>query len=97
MQIDERQFQKVAGYIELGLKEGAKLETGGGRVGDKGFFLQPTVFSAVTDKMQIARDEVMRDTTQLPSDWLHQSCRVASTNPAVYQLEGKWVATYIAK
>lgn len=47
--------------IETGKKEGAKLETGGGRLGDKGYFIQPTVFSNVTDKMTIARDEVCLD------------------------------------
>lgn len=44
--------------IEAGKKEGAKLETGGGRVGSEGYFVQPTVFSNVTDNMTIAKDEV---------------------------------------
>jgi acyl-CoA reductase-like NAD-dependent aldehyde dehydrogenase len=45
-------------YIESGQKDGAKLECGGNRVGDKGYFIQPTIFSDVTDNMQIAREEV---------------------------------------
>ena len=56
--IDRAQFDKILGYIEIGKKEGATLQCGGGRVGDKGFFIQPTVFSDVTDDMRIAREEV---------------------------------------
>lgn len=57
-QVDEEMFSKALKMIETGKKEGAKLETGGARLGDKGYFIQPTVFSNVTDKMTIAREEV---------------------------------------
>ncbi|XP_041351113.1 retinal dehydrogenase 2-like isoform X2 [Gigantopelta aegis] len=57
-QIDEAQFEKILGLIESGKKEGAKLEFGGARVGEKGYFIQPTVFSNVTDNMRIAREEI---------------------------------------
>lgn len=42
-------------YIQLGQKEGAKLVQGGKRVGEKGFFIEPTIFSDVTDDMTIAK------------------------------------------
>ena len=58
VQIDKRQFDKILGLIESGNKEGAKLECGGERFGDKGFFVKPTVFSDVTDEMTIAKEEV---------------------------------------
>jgi aldehyde dehydrogenase (NAD+) len=57
-QIDEEMMQKVLGYIESGKKEGAKLECGGNRVGNAGFFIEPTVFSNVKDNMKIAREEI---------------------------------------
>lgn len=57
-QIDERMMTKVLGYIESGRQEGARLETGGKRIGAHGWFVEPTVFSNVTDDMQIAREEV---------------------------------------
>lgn len=57
-QIDERMMNKVLGYIESGKLEGAKLETGGKRIGNSGFFIEPTVFSNVTDDLKIAREEV---------------------------------------
>ena len=45
-------------YIDIGKKEGAKLLTGGKRVGSKGWFVEPTVFSDVTDDMTIAKEEI---------------------------------------
>jgi aldehyde dehydrogenase (NAD+) len=57
-QVDRTQLEKVLGYIESGQREGAKLNCGGGRVGDKGYFVEPTVFSDVQDDMKIAREEI---------------------------------------
>jgi len=57
-QVSQEQFDRVLGYIEAGKKEGAKLLLGGGRVGDKGYFVQPTVFTDVNDEMKIAREEI---------------------------------------
>lgn len=51
-------LQKILGYIEKGKEQGAKLLTGGKRVGNKGFYVEPTVFADVTDDMIIAREEV---------------------------------------
>lgn len=45
-------------YIDSGIKQNATLETGGKRVGTVGYFVEPTVFSNVTDDMLIAKDEV---------------------------------------
>lgn len=45
-------------YIDVGVKEGARLVCGGKRHGDKGFFIQPTIFADVTDEMTIARHEI---------------------------------------
>uniref|UniRef100_A0A194AMA0 aldehyde dehydrogenase (NAD(+)) n=1 Tax=Pinctada fucata TaxID=50426 RepID=A0A194AMA0_PINFU len=57
-QVDDVQFHKVMEYIESGKKEGAKLVAGGNRVGDKGYFIEPTVFADVNDDMTIAREEI---------------------------------------
>jgi aldehyde dehydrogenase (NAD+) len=45
-------------YIDIGKKEGAKLLTGGKRVGSKGWFVEPTVFADVKDEMTIAKEEI---------------------------------------
>jgi aldehyde dehydrogenase (NAD+) len=57
-QVSQEQFDRVMGFIDAGKKEGAKLLCGGNRVGDRGYFIEPTVFDDVTDKMKIARDEI---------------------------------------
>jgi aldehyde dehydrogenase (NAD+) len=57
-QVDEIQFNKVLNYIESGKEEGAKIATGGGRHGDKGYFIQPTVFTGVTEAMKIGQEEI---------------------------------------
>ncbi|XP_012659892.1 aldehyde dehydrogenase family 1 member A3 isoform X2 [Otolemur garnettii] len=57
-QIDQKQFDKILELIESGKNEGAKLECGGSTLGDRGFFITPTVFSEVTDNMRIAKEEI---------------------------------------
>jgi aldehyde dehydrogenase (NAD+) len=57
-QIDSIQFDKVMSYIDSGKCEGAELLTGGKRVGDMGYFIEPTVFANVKDEMKIAREEI---------------------------------------
>jgi aldehyde dehydrogenase (NAD+) len=57
-QVDKAQFDKIMGYIESGKREGATCATGGKRVGSKGFFIEPTVFTNVKDEMAIAREEI---------------------------------------
>jgi len=57
-QVDSEQFDKVLGYIKSGVAEGANLRAGGARWGDKGYFIQPTVFSDVSDDMKICKEEI---------------------------------------
>lgn len=57
-QVDEAQMKKILGYIDLGQQAGATLQTGGKRHGDKGYYVEPTVFSNVTDDFQIAQEEI---------------------------------------
>ena len=57
-QVSQEQCDRIMGYIEAGKKEGARLLTGGNRVGGKGYFIEPTVFDGVTDEMKIAREEI---------------------------------------
>jgi len=64
-QVDKIQFDKILGYIEAGKKDGAKCALGGGRLGDKGYYVQPTVFTDVTDDMKIAKEEIFGPVMQL--------------------------------
>lgn len=60
--VSESQLNKVKYYVEIGVKEGAKLAYGGnvldGGKFSKGFFFEPTVFIDVTHEMRIAKEEI---------------------------------------
>lgn len=60
--VSEEQLKRVTGYLDIGKKEGAKPVCGGDRAKDgdlaKGYFVQPTVFADVDNKMRIAREEI---------------------------------------
>ncbi|CAH1797144.1 unnamed protein product [Owenia fusiformis] len=64
-QIDEEQFNKILELIKSGEEEGAKMHCGGKRFGDKGYFIESTVFSDVTDDMRIAREEIFGPVMQI--------------------------------
>jgi acyl-CoA reductase-like NAD-dependent aldehyde dehydrogenase len=61
-QVNEAQIETSTKYVEIAIKEGAELLTGGRALTDgiyaNGTFFEPTVFSQVTPKMRIAREEV---------------------------------------
>ncbi|MBX3414729.1 MAG: aldehyde dehydrogenase family protein [Pirellulales bacterium] len=57
-QVDQAQFDKIMHYIDLGKKEGAECLTGGQRWGDRGYYIEPTLFAGVNDEMSIAKDEI---------------------------------------
>ena len=46
-QVDSEQFEKILKYIRHGVDSGATLQAGGDRLGSKGYYIQPTVFSDV--------------------------------------------------
>jgi aldehyde dehydrogenase (NAD+) len=57
-QVSQEQMDKILHYVELGQKQGATLMVGGQRVGQKGYFIEPTIFDGVKDDMAIAQDEI---------------------------------------
>ncbi|KAE9554952.1 hypothetical protein FO519_001849 [Halicephalobus sp. NKZ332] len=57
-QVDKAQMDKILHYCDIGRNEGAQLVTGGKRCGNKGFFVEPTIFANVDDKMKIAQEEI---------------------------------------
>ena len=56
--VSEEQLNRVCGYLEAGLKEGAKAVAGGARQGDKGYFVKPTVLVDTTEKMKVVQEEI---------------------------------------
>jgi betaine-aldehyde dehydrogenase len=85
------QRDRVVGYIKKGIDEGAKLIVGGAEppegLGDKGFFVQPTVFSEVTPDMTIAKEEIFGPVLVLmPYDTEEEAIEIANGTP--YGLAG---------
>jgi aldehyde dehydrogenase (NAD+) len=88
--VSEVQFNKIQGLLEKGVAEGARVVTGGpGRPEglDKGYFIRPTVFSAATNDMTIAREEIFGPVlTMIPYEDEEEAIRIANDTP--YGLAG---------
>jgi phenylacetaldehyde dehydrogenase len=56
--VSDEQLQRVTGYLESGRAAGATAVTGGGRFGDRGYFVEPTVITNTTPDMKIVREEI---------------------------------------
>jgi phenylacetaldehyde dehydrogenase len=56
--VSAEQLNRVCGYLESGFAEGAKAVAGGGRLGDKGYFVKPTVLVNTNEKMKVVREEI---------------------------------------
>ena len=88
-QVDQTQFDKVMGYIESGRSEGAKLVCGGSRIGDRGYFVEPTVFADVEDGMKIAQEEIFGQVMSIiPFTSLDEV--VERANRTTYLICGYW-------
>jgi aldehyde dehydrogenase (NAD+) len=56
--VSAAQVKTVLDYVDIGRSEGASLVTGGARIGQKGFFVEPTVFANVEHEMRISQEEI---------------------------------------
>ena len=58
--VDERQLDKVLGYVDLGRQEGASVVAGGERVREEtgGFYVPPTILDGVSNDWRVAREEI---------------------------------------
>jgi acyl-CoA reductase-like NAD-dependent aldehyde dehydrogenase len=56
--VSRTQMEKVLGYVSLGLEEGAQAVLPGGRVGECGYFVKPTIFDSAETSMRIAQEEI---------------------------------------
>ena len=81
---------RVRGYIKKGEEEGASLVAGGAEAPeglDKGYYVRPTVFSNVNQKMTIAQEEIFGPVLSIiPADSEDDAVRIA--NDTVYGLAG---------
>jgi aldehyde dehydrogenase (NAD+) len=83
--VNQRQFERVEGYIEKGIAEGARLVCGGtGRPDglDKGYYVKPTIFSDVDNQMTVAREEIFGPVLCiLPYQTEEQAIEIANDTP----------------
>ena len=56
--VSDEQFRRVTGFLESGQTEGATTLAGGGRFGDRGYFVEPTVLTNTRPEMQVVREEI---------------------------------------
>jgi aldehyde dehydrogenase (NAD+) len=88
--VSSTQLERVRGYINKGVDEGATLLTGGAELPeglDKGYFVRPTVFSNVTRDMTIAQEEIFGPVLSIiPYDTEEEAVEIA--NDTVYGLAG---------
>ncbi|MDN3293541.1 aldehyde dehydrogenase family protein [Streptomyces ficellus] len=91
--VNARQRERVRGYIEQGVAEGARLVAGGPEAPlDKGYYVSPTVFADVTPDMTIAQEEIFGPVVSILSyEDEEDALRIA--NGTVYGLAGAvWAA-----
>ena len=56
--VSAAQMKTVLDYVDIGKEEGATLVTGGARLGQRGFYVEPTVFANVEHEMRISQEEI---------------------------------------
>ena len=56
--VSDEQLRRVTGFLESGVADGATTVTGGGRFGDQGYFVEPTVITNTRPDMKIVREEI---------------------------------------
>src|ERR1700735_3365831 len=56
--VSDEQFQRVSGFLESGRVDGATALAGGGRFGDRGYFIEPTVLTNTRPDMKVVREEI---------------------------------------
>lgn len=83
--IDKKLFNRVMDYISAAICQGAKLEYGGRQVGTDGYFIEPTVFSNLTDDMPVAREEVYGPVQLI--------FRFKTVNEMITRAENMWCGT----
>jgi acyl-CoA reductase-like NAD-dependent aldehyde dehydrogenase len=89
--VSAEQYDRVTGYIDSGVAEGAEVAAGGSPNGDKdGWFVEPTLFTGVSDEMRIAREEIFGPVlVAMPFDSLEEVA--ARANDTEYGLAaGLW-------
>lgn len=92
--VASRQRDRVEGYLKLGVDEGARITTGGGRPEgfDKGWYVEPTVFADVDNSMRIAQEEIFGPVASIIR-YTDEADAIRIANDSDYGLSGTvWTA-----
>jgi len=85
--VSQEQLDRVCGFLESGAREGARAITGGGRVGDKGYFVAPTVLVDTKPQMKVVAEEIFGPVvTAIP--FSNAAEVLPAANDTVYGLAG---------
>jgi acyl-CoA reductase-like NAD-dependent aldehyde dehydrogenase len=77
--VSRKQLDRVAGYVKLGVEEGAKVVAGGDRRSGKGYFFKPTILSNVRNDMRVAQEEIFGPVgAVMPFDDVEEAVRLAN-------------------
>lgn len=92
--VSARQRDRVEGYLRLGVEEGAKVVCGGGRPAHlpRGWYVEPTVFAEVDNRMRIAQEEIFGPVAAV-IPYENEEQAIAIANDSHYGLSGTvWTA-----
>jgi len=90
--VSQRQRDRVEGYIAAGRNDGGRVTTGGKRISERGWFIEPTVFADVRPEHTIAREEIFGPVLSVIS-YADEDDAVAIANSSQYGLGGTvWTA-----
>jgi phenylacetaldehyde dehydrogenase len=94
--ISQKQMDRILGYIDSGVAEGAEVTAGGKRRGDAGFFVEPTILSRAPADAKVVREEIFGPVlSAMPFDDLDWAIKQANNTP--YGLAGAVYTTSLEK
>jgi phenylacetaldehyde dehydrogenase len=80
--VSQEQMDRVCGYIDIGRSQGAEVLAGGGRAGERGYFVQPTVLASVRPEHRVVREEIFGPVlVAMPYDDLDEVAAWANDSP----------------
>jgi betaine-aldehyde dehydrogenase len=85
--VSRSQMERVQRYIEVGVEEGARIECGGSRIGDRGCFIEPTIFTHTSPGMRIVQEEIFGPVLVVQT-FKEEAEAIALANNTIYGLAG---------
>ncbi|KAK1922379.1 aldehyde dehydrogenase [Papiliotrema laurentii] len=95
-QVSQLQADRIMGYVKSGQEEGATIIAGGKRIGDKGFFIEPTIFGDVSSNMKIVKEEIFGPVVVLTSFETEEEV-VKEANSSIYGLASAVFTTNVTR